>query len=105
MFKVKAIIAASVCTASIFTVSAAYAKSKYVSYNDLNLSTESGQKVLQNRIEIAARKVCEFDRPTTGSRLPDQDMRVCYHQAIAQTQARVASTIDASSANTPRLGG
>lgn len=57
-----------------------------VTYDDLNLRIEKGQRILARRLDAAAREVCAMDRLTTGSRLPARGAAACY----GETRARVA---------------
>ncbi|MBO6767242.1 MAG: UrcA family protein [Erythrobacter sp.] len=75
------------------TANAAHANSVNVTYDDLNLATEAGQKVLEQRIESAARSVCGLDRQRTGTRIPDTAARSCYKKAKASASAQVAARI------------
>lgn len=49
-------------------VSGAHAESLSVKVNDLNLNTPAGQKVFEQRVNVAARKYCA-ESVTTGTRL------------------------------------
>ena len=71
-----------------------------VSYNDLNLATEHGQKVLQRRLETAARMVCDYDQTVTGSILRSRGSVACYKQARERASDQMAVILDDT-----RLGG
>ncbi len=71
-----------------------------VSYSDLDLSTEEGLATLEQRIDRAARQVCELDRTQTGTRIRDRDARNCYNEAKRSFEERFASLIREA-----RLGG
>mgnify|MGYP001103103150 CR=1 FL=1 len=71
-----------------------------ISYTDLDLSTEDGRATLDQRIDRAARQVCELDRVQTGSRLRNREARACYEQAKSSFEERFAGII-----RDARLGG
>lgn len=64
-----------------------------VSYADLDLATEEGITQLDNRIDRAARRVCDYNRPETGTRIRNTDTRVCYLQAKRSFEVRFAAII------------
>ena len=69
----------------------ATAASVIVPYEDLNLSSPAGQKVLDRRIDRAAKKVCGYDEPTVGTRLRDPEAATCVARAKAASHAQMAS--------------
>lgn len=69
----------------------ALAESVTVQYKDLDLTTQAGQKELNNRIDTAARKVCGFSQRTTGTRIPDQEARTCVAEAKQKLEKHVAA--------------
>ncbi len=71
-----------------------------VKYDDLALSTPEGQRTLDRRIHAAARKVCEADAPTTGTRIRSADSRRCVEDVKRQVKQQVAAVIEQQ-----RLGG
>lgn len=71
-----------------------------VTYEDLDLSTESGQKELDQRITIAARKACGVGRHTTGTRSVTREQRRCIVSAERQAKSALAQVIEEQ-----RLGG
>jgi len=71
-----------------------------VKYDDLALSTPEGQRTLDRRIHAAARKVCEADAPTTGTRIRSEDARRCVEDVKRQVKQQVAAVIEQQ-----RLGG
>ncbi|KQM21810.1 UrcA family protein [Novosphingobium sp. Leaf2] len=103
MFKKTAIIAAAVCTASLFAAPVAFAATTQVSFKDLDLQTPAGQKELNLRISRAARSVCMANVPTTGTIISRDMDRNCYKQAMEAVRAKVATAID--KADDTRLGG
>ncbi|MFC0206202.1 UrcA family protein [Novosphingobium soli] len=103
MFKTNAIVAAALCTVGLFSAPTAFAATAQVRYSDLDLTTDAGQKTLENRLQAAARSVCRAQRPTTGTHLSASVDAGCYKQALAQVRAQVATAIDG--AGDTRLGG
>lgn len=65
-----------------------------VTYEDLDLSTEAGQKELDQRITIAARKTCGQGRHTTGTRTVSRDQRRCIASAERQAKSTLAAVIE-----------
>lgn len=59
--------------------------------SDINLATPSGQKLLDQRIEYAARTVCRADVPATGSRILTKERRDCLAKARADARQQVAA--------------
>lgn len=104
MFKTNAIAAAALCTVALFAAPTAFAKDVKVNYSDLDLSTASGQKSLDARIDKAARSACSADHATTGSILSAPVDKACLAKARSQVHAHVSSAVDKASADT-RLGG
>lgn len=82
------------------TAAPALAEVMEVQYSDLDLGSADGQKVLKQRIDNAAKKVCGLDRGTTGTRLKSADAMKCYREAKAKASAQFAVLVDAK-----RLGG
>lgn len=78
----------------------AFAENVSIEYQDLNLSSAAGQKVLANRIDRAARKVCGLDDQKSGSRIRSSKTRKCYEQAKRQATQQMAAIVDDE-----RLGG
>jgi UrcA family protein len=76
------------------------AKDFTVKYSDLNLKTEKGQKVLERRIDQAAREYCGVDTSRTGSRMISQSTRECYQAARDAAREQMALLVDNS-----QLGG
>lgn len=72
----------------------ALAGSVAVTYKDLDLSTEEGQKKLDERITKAAEDVCGYDQPTVGSRIPSREIRACVDQTRKELTQRIAATMD-----------
>ena len=66
-----------------------------VHYDDLNLSSPKGQKILERRLERAAQDVCEINSVETGTRLRSTEAIACLKQARAASRTRMAAIIDA----------
>lgn len=75
-------------------------KSIAVSFKDLDLSTEQGQKTLEHRIDVAARDVCGMNDIATGTRIASNRARACYAKAASSTRTAIAEKIENA-----RLGG
>jgi len=67
--------------------------SKSISFSDLDLSTDAGQRRLAARIDRAARTICGMDRTVTGTRIASREAMACYHQALSSTRERVAQAV------------
>ena len=63
-----------------------------VSYAGLDLNTIEGQKMLEQRVEIAARRVCGYDRTATGTR--QRAARACLVKARESAKKQVAAIIE-----------
>jgi UrcA family protein len=61
-------------------------------YDDLDLTTETGMKKLDQRINMAARKVCGSAETLTGTRLRDKSSIDCVKEAAAKARAQIAAT-------------
>jgi UrcA family protein len=57
---------------------------------DINLATAQGQRVLDQRIERAARNVCRVGKPLTGTRIANPEDRACLARARADARQQVA---------------
>ena len=68
-------------------------KTQSVSYKGLDLNTAEGQKMLEQRVEIAARRVCDYNGRPTSTRLR-KDTRACLAKARANARAQVAAVIE-----------
>lgn len=94
---IKPLIAAAAMSAALATAPAiagdAKGKSVAVSYADLDLSSEAGQKVLQRRLESAARRACDYDSTRTGSRIKSQSKRQCLSVARRSAQTQFAQIV------------
>lgn len=65
-----------------------------VSTAGLDLSTAEGQRMLEQRIERAARNVCFANEARTGSRLMSREVRTCLADARASARQQVAVIIE-----------
>ncbi len=61
---------------------------------DINLETPQGQKVLDQRINRAAKDVCRVADIRTGTRLRSPEVRDCYDKARASAKRQVATIIE-----------
>lgn len=64
-----------------------------VQYRDLDLTNETGQRVLEERLDHAARHVCGMDDRITGSRLPSRNSAKCYNETKAQLAEQIARLV------------
>lgn len=91
-----ALAAASIGLAGITTPAMAgttITKTMEVSYAGLNLNTVEGQKALEQRVEIAARRVCGYDSGLTSTRMRTE-ARDCIAKARASANKQVAAVIE-----------
>lgn len=71
-----------------------------VRYDDLNLASAKGQKILERRLIAAARQACGLDGSKTGTRMRSEEETQCYRQAKATAMQRHAMIVEPY-----RLGG
>ena len=64
-----------------------------VEYKDLNLTSEKGQRILERRINTAAREVCGLNDVPTGSRIVRPESRACYAKAMSGAMTRYAALV------------
>ena len=64
-----------------------------VEYKDLNLTSEKGQRILERRINAAAREVCGLNDVPTGSRIVRPESRACYAKAKSGAMTRYAALV------------
>ncbi|MCP5395723.1 MAG: UrcA family protein [Sphingomonadaceae bacterium] len=88
----QAIVAAAIGSLALATPAAAGTMS--VEHQDLDLSTAKGQKILQQRINQAAREVCGIDRSRTSSRIQSTEAKRCYAEAKAAANKQFAAVIE-----------
>lgn len=96
-----ALAAAPALTAPAF---AAEATRITVEYKDLDLTSEKGQRMLDRRLENAARKACGYESQNIGTRIISQEARSCYKQARSSAREVMAVAIRDASEDT-RMGG
>ncbi|MEM1195369.1 MAG: UrcA family protein [Pseudomonadota bacterium] len=68
-------------------------KTASVSYAGLDLNTIEGQRMLNQRVEIAARRVCDYGSVRTNTRLR-RDAQLCLTKARASARQQVAAIIE-----------
>ncbi|QFT76395.1 UrcA family protein [Erythrobacter sp. THAF29] len=64
-----------------------------VSVAGLDLDSPEGQKMLDQRINRAAKKVCRVADIRTGTRLRSSEVSKCYAKAKASAKSQVASIL------------
>ncbi len=69
------------------------ARSVEISAAGLDLSTPEGQRMLDQRINQAARKVCGYDKVRTGTRIRSHESVECLAKARASAKSQVATLI------------
>jgi UrcA family protein len=92
-----ALFAAVAALATVVTAAPVLAKDVVVSYRDLDLATAKGQRTFSQRIDRAAKSVCDYD---SEGRIPSHAAVACYHQARAKARTEMAAVIQGT-----RLGG
>lgn len=65
-----------------------------VSAAGLDLNTAEGQRILERRIDQAAREVCRADYIATGTRIPSSAARECVAKAKASAERQVAGIVE-----------
>lgn len=67
-----------------------------LTFDDLDLSTPSGQKALDRRIDKLARSICGADTVTTGSRIlsNSREIKNCVKTARASAERQIAAIIE-----------
>jgi UrcA family protein len=78
---------AALCTALSTTAEAEDVPSKIVKFNDLDITTPDGAKVLYKRIRAAARDVCDVS--TGNDPIMRTATKVCIDQAVDNAVKRV----------------
>jgi len=69
-----------------------------VHYNDLDLTSEAGQKRLDVRLERAAREVCGMNETAIGSHLRPAHSAECYREARRNLDREFAELVSRKSA-------
>ena len=59
-----------------------------VNYADLDLATAAGQRMLEGRVEAAARRVC--GAPILPSLLAEQELRTCRQSIVSAARPQLA---------------
>ena len=85
---------AAVALGSIAIPASAETVNFSVKYDDLDLATAAGQKTLDERIQIAARKACDAATPATGSRIRSSESRQCVRDLTRNAQRQFAAMGD-----------
>lgn len=62
-----------------------------VKTSDVDLGTPQGQKIMEQRVEKAARTVCRATNFTTGTRLMNHETRACMAKARRDAKQRIAA--------------
>ena len=69
----------------------ALAESIQVKTSDLDLSTEAGNKTLDRRIHLAARKICGADEAVTATRVLPKATAECVRRVAGETREKLAA--------------
>ncbi|MDJ0978500.1 MAG: UrcA family protein [Erythrobacter sp.] len=91
-----ALVAASIGAAGIATPALAgdtIRKTEMVSYEGLDLNTIKGQKMLEQRVEIAVRRVCNYYGGRMDTRT-QRDARECLKKARISAREQAAAVIE-----------
>lgn len=70
------------------------APTQAVSTAGLDLNTAEGQRMLDQRVERAARRVCNVDQAPIGTRLRSHESRKCLARARASAQSQMAAIVE-----------
>ena len=93
----KTLFLAAATASMMATVPAAAAPEKeremIVHYDDLNLASAKGQKILERRLTAAARAVCGLDNQKTGTRIRTEAENRCFRLARATAMERHAQLV------------
>ncbi|MFU7527072.1 UrcA family protein [Qipengyuania sp. ASV99] len=68
--------------------------SQNVSIAGIDLDTAEGQRMLEQRIDRAAREVCRVNHINTGTRIPSHAARECAAKARGSARQQVAAIIE-----------
>lgn len=94
-------LAASLLAISLTSVTAlageSLAPTIAVSHDDLDLSTPAGQKALDRRLTVAARKVCGY-APAAGRIAVSSAVQACYNSARNSAEPQKLAAVEASQA-------
>jgi len=83
---------------ALAAVSPAAANDLVIQYDDLDLTSPKGQKILERRIESAARTYCGFDATQTGTRLKASGASECLSSARDAAREQMVALIKRQSA-------
>ncbi|HQS68444.1 MULTISPECIES: UrcA family protein [unclassified Novosphingobium] len=75
----------------------AFAKTRVVSYADLDLATKQGQAELNKRLSKAAKHVCGLDKPDYNS-AEFEAAQQCFHKSYAQAKKARTGLVQTASA-------
>lgn len=89
----KSMLIAFFAAGAVLAGTPAVAENVAIQHRDLDLSTAQGQKVLEQRIDRAAREVCGLDAVRTGTRVQSSEAKRCYAQAKAQAKKSLAALV------------
>lgn len=70
------------------------ARSQEISFAGLDLDTAEGQRMLDQRIERAAREVCGYDELSVGTRIRSNEARYCVAKARTTAKQQVAAMLE-----------
>lgn len=95
----KTLALASAAFGLVFTATPAFAgsdgyRTQEVSFAGLDLATVEGQRMLDQRVERAARAVCGYDELGVGTRIRSNESRECLVKARASAKQQVATIIE-----------
>lgn len=93
---IKAGLAAALAAGALLATPAVAAQGETVSvsYSDLDLSTEEGQRTLERRLNNAAEEVCGIDH-RAGFALPTSESRRCYRETVERFEQEIAVRAEA----------
>lgn len=66
-----------------------------INTSDIDLATPQGQKLLDQRVEKAARTVCRVTDVKTGTRVMSHEARACLAKARSEARQQVATLTQA----------
>ncbi|MHA7820648.1 MAG: UrcA family protein [Erythrobacter sp.] len=95
----KTLALASAAFGLVFAVTPAMAgtaeyRTQQISVAGLDLETAEGQRMLEQRVERAAREVCGYDRVQIGTRIRSNESRECFAKAKSNARQQVAAMIE-----------
>lgn len=92
----------AIATAAVglaFTATPAFAQEaevrvQQINVAGINLETAEGQRLLEQRVDRAARQVCGFDQARVGTLIRSAESRDCYVKARANARQQVATIVE-----------